>query len=159
MVVAVAVVVVVVVVVIAAYAVLRESVRLTDAPQPPVFDLAEAVSWIAHRVPDDLAATLTVDDVELIVGLQLDDLRRRGLARPTGDATPVEAGLVVGPVTVEAVRRRAEEAGASYTTEQVAAVLDAQLGYLQAIGAVGREATPDEARRIEPGEPDQPGAD
>jgi hypothetical protein len=38
---------------------------------------------------------------------------------------------------------RASQAGADFTREQVHAVLDAQMSYLEAIGAVGPEAGDD----------------
>jgi hypothetical protein len=42
------------------------------------------------------------------------------------------------------VLQRAEAAGSPYTAEQVHAVLDAQMGYLTDIGAVGSLTDPDD---------------
>ena len=48
--------------------------------------------------------------------------------------------MVGGPETVEYIRLRAGETGEDYLPEQVQGVLDTQLDYLRAIGAVGRPA-------------------
>jgi hypothetical protein len=50
----------------------------------------------------------------------------------------VEGAVVVsGAETVDFVLKRAEAVGSPYTPEQVHAVLDAQMTYLEEIGAVG----------------------
>ena len=57
--------------------------------------------------------------------------------------------VVGGAETVDFVLTRAEAAGSPYTPAQVHAVLDAQMTYLEAIGAVGpgRRAPRTRARR------------
>ncbi len=45
--------------------------------------------------------------------------------------------VVGGAETVDFVLARAEAVGSSYTPAQVHAVLDAQMAYLQTIGAIG----------------------
>jgi hypothetical protein len=51
--------------------------------------------------------------------------------------------VVGGAETVDFVLARAQQVGTSYTAAQVHAVLDAQMTYLEAIGAIGPEAPPD----------------
>jgi hypothetical protein len=48
--------------------------------------------------------------------------------------------VVGGAETVDYVLHRAQSSGAEFTPMQVHAVLDAQMSYLEAIGAVGPEA-------------------
>ena len=59
---------------------------------------------------------------------------------------PTSTGPVVvsGAETVDFVLMRAEAGGIAYTPAQVHAVLDAQMSYLEEIGAVGPVAEPDE---------------
>jgi hypothetical protein len=45
--------------------------------------------------------------------------------------------VVSGAETVDFVLMKAEAAGSPYTPSQIHAVLDAQMGYLENIGAVG----------------------
>jgi hypothetical protein len=45
--------------------------------------------------------------------------------------------VVSGAETVDFVLMKAEAAGSPYTPAQIHAVLDAQMGYLEDIGAVG----------------------
>ena len=139
-----AVVALVAVFVIAAVVIGRESNRLAGEAPRPVFDLDEAVEWVAERVPFEVAAVLSHDDVRHILRWNLEELMAKGLSATgapldAGPAATVPEGLVVvgGDEMVQAVMQRAGEAGRDLSAEQVAAVLDAQLAYLQTIGAVG----------------------
>ena len=115
--------------VIAAVAVGRETSRLSQAPPRPVFDMDEAVEWIADRLPFEISAELSHDDVRQIVQWSLDHLSVR----------PDEEVLVVDDETLAYVQVRARGGGFTWTEAQIQAVLDQQLAYLQAIGAAGRE--------------------
>ncbi len=133
----------VVVFVIAAVVIGRESSRLSVEAPRPVFDLDEALSWVAERVPFEVSAVLTHDDVRRMLGWNLADLQAAAAAAvegPDGDS----ASLPPSPLTVmgedeavTAVRTRAQAEGREYSDEQVRAVLAAHLAYLQTIGAVG----------------------
>jgi len=101
--------------VIAAVAVGRETSRLAAQPPRPVFDMDEAVEWIADRLPPD--------------GDGLDQLAVR----------PDDEVLVVDDEALAYVQVRAREAGRDWTESQIQHVLDVQLAYLQAIGAAGAE--------------------
>jgi len=118
----------VIVFVIAAVAIGREGQRL-DAQSPrPVFDMDEAVEWIGDRLPLGVSAELSHDDVRQICRWSLDHL-----------AVDPDAEVVIGEVESMAyVLVRARDAGHAWTEQQIQAVLDAELAYLQAIGAVGR---------------------
>lgn len=123
---------------IAAVAIGRESTRLAAEPPRPVFDLDEAVAWVAGEIPFDVAAVLSHDDVRRIVQWSLAHLRSRALSGNGSGPAAVGDSVVVGEQeSVEYVLDRARAAGSDYSRAQVKAVLDAQLAYLQAIGAAG----------------------
>ena len=128
---------------IAAVVVGRESSRLAGEAPRPVFDLDEAVEWVAAQVPFEVSAVLSHDDVRRILRWNLDELAAVGLSAPappsSGDArvAPEELVVVGDSDAAAAVLARAAAAGRELTAEQVGAVLEAQFRYLEAIGAVG----------------------
>jgi hypothetical protein len=123
---------------IAAVAIGRESSRLAAQPPRPVFDLDEAVVWVAGEVPFEVAAVLSHDDVRRILKWSLAHLRSRGLSGNGSGPSAVGDSVIVGEEeSVEYVLDRARAGGFDYTSAQVRSVLDAQLAYLQAIGAAG----------------------
>lgn len=133
-----------VVLVIAAVVVGREARRLSAQPPRPVFDFEDAVSWVCDHVSDEVAAELTPDDVRRILNWHLEYFRTRGVSS-NGAGPHVEGPVVVGGVeTVEYVLARAESMGSPYTAAQVHAIVEAQMGYLAAIGAIGPTADPGE---------------
>ena len=130
---------------IAAWFVIREAGRMAAEPPPPVFDIDEAYDWVVEHVPDDVAATLTPDDVRRILDFQLEFFQRKGVAGNGSTCAP--AGRRRG-------RRRGDgrlhprpgrETGEAYLPEQVHAVIETQLAYLREIGAVGPQAGPSPA--------------
>jgi hypothetical protein len=132
----------VVVFAIAAVAVGREARRLGAVPPRPVFDFEEAVAWVCRHVGDDVAAVLTPDDVRQILNWHLEYFRLKGLSS-NGDSAHAEGPVVVGGAeTVDFVLTRAQAVGTTYTPAQVHAVLDAQMTYLEAIGAIGPASGP-----------------
>jgi hypothetical protein len=133
-----------VVIAIAAVIVVREAGRLAKEPPPPVFDPDDAYEWVVAHVPDDVAATLTPHDVRRILELQLEFFKRKGVS--TNGSTPSPEGPVVvgGAETVDYILDRAAAAGDEYLPEQVHAVVETQLSYLRAIGAIGPPARPGE---------------
>jgi hypothetical protein len=129
----------VLVLVIALVAVGRESFTMGAQPKQALFDLEEAVEYVADRLPDEVTAVLTYDDVRSILRWHLEYLRDRGV--------PARRDLTEGgPVVVEDdegiawVLGKADEAGLEVTDAEVAIVLDVELAYFQAIGAIGGQA-------------------
>ena len=123
---------------IALVAVGREAFTLGAQPLQAHFDLEEAVQFVADRLPDEVTAVLTYDDVRSILRWHLEYLRDRGV--------PARRDLVEGgPVVVEdeegiaRVLGRADEAGMDVTDAEVAVVLATELAYFEAIGAIGGE--------------------
>jgi hypothetical protein len=130
---------------IAAIVIGREARRLDAVPPRPVFDMNEAVAWVAEHLPFDVGAVLSHDDVRTIIDLNLEYFRTKGVSG-NGSSAHLEGPVVVGGAeTVDWVLARAESLGTNYTAAQVHAVLDAQMTYLEAIGAIGPEAPPGEA--------------
>jgi hypothetical protein len=129
---------------IAAFVIGREARRLDAVPPRPVFDINEAVSWVAEHLPFEMSAVLSHDDVRRIIDLNLEYFRSKGVSG--NGSNPHHEGPVVvgGAETVDWVLARAESLGTNYTAAQVHAVLDAQMSYLEAIGAIGPEAPPGE---------------
>jgi hypothetical protein len=131
---------------IAAWFVIREAGRMAAEPPPPVFDMDEAFEWVVAHVPDVVAATLTPDDVRRILDFQLEFFQRKGVAGNGSSAHPPGDVIVGGAETVDYIVSRSGATGEEYLPEQVHAVIETQLAYLRAIGAVGDAARPPQAR-------------
>jgi hypothetical protein len=124
---------------IAAVLVGREARRLDAEPPRAVFDIDEATEWVANHLPFEISAVLSYADVRQILEWNLEFLRARGMTTVEGGAP--EGSIVVGPEEVaDFVLSRAKASDSPYSEDQVAAVLDAQLGYFDAIGAIGPPA-------------------
>lgn len=124
----------------------RETARLATSARTAVFDLAQAVEFIADRLPADAQARLTHDDVRWILLADADHIEER--SDPLGDGDGEDDGIPgFGPIVDEdaAVARIlivADGSGRDLADEDVAAVLDGRSAYLRAIGAIGPEADP-----------------
>ena len=129
---------------VAAVVVGREARRLDAVPPRPTFDLDDAVLWVAEHLPFEVSAELSHADVRRIIDWNLEYFRTRGVAGNGSSHALQEQVIVGGSETVAYVLERAKAAGADYTPVQLHAVLDAQMSYLEHIGAIGPEA---------PGEP------
>jgi hypothetical protein len=130
---------------IAALVIGREARRLDAVPPRPVFDMDQAVLWVADHLPFNVSAVLSHDDVRKIIDWNLEYFRTKGVSG-NGSSAHTEGPVVVGGAeTVDWVLGRAKALGTTYTAAQVHAVLDAQMTYLEAIGAIGPEAPPGEA--------------
>ena len=130
--------------VIAAVVIGREARRLSVVPLQRTFNFEDAVTYVCDHVNDQVAAVLTPDDVRQILDWHLEYFRLKGVSG-NGSGPHVDGPVIVtGAETVGFVLMKAEAAGTPYTPEQVHAVLDAQMGYLTEIGAVGPISDPDE---------------
>ena len=132
-----------VVLAIAAVFVFREAARMSEAPPAAVFDPDDAYDWVVRHLPDLVAATLTPEDVRRILDFQLEFFQRKGVAGNGSTAHPPGDVIVGGAETVDYIVSRSAATGEEYLPEQVHAVIDTQLAYLRAIGAVGDAAAPD----------------
>jgi hypothetical protein len=126
---------------IAAFIVVREAGRIAREPPPALFDLDDALDWVVEHVPDDVAATLTVEDVRRILELHVEHFQSKGVAG-NGSSPHVPGPVVVGGAeTVDYIVERAADTGEPYLPEQVYGVLRTLLSYLRTIGAVGPPAS------------------
>ena len=125
---------------IAAVAILRESHRLAALPPRPTFDPDAALEWVVQHIADDAAATLTVDDVRVILDLQLEYFKAKGVSQNGSTANPSGPVVIGGSETVSYILEQAAARGSVFSPEQVHAVVETQLAYLRAIGAVGSKA-------------------
>jgi hypothetical protein len=131
------------VIAIAAFLVSREATRIAREPPPALYHLDDALAWVVDHLPDDVAATLTVDDVRRILGFQVEFFKRKGVSSNGSTAYPVGPVVIGGSETVDYVVERCAATGERYLPEQVQGVIETQLSYLRAIGAVGPAAEGD----------------
>jgi hypothetical protein len=131
------------VIAIAAFFVTREATRIAREPPPALYHLDDALAWVVEHLPDDVAATLTVDDVRRILEGQVDFFKRKGVSSNGSTAYPPGPVVIGGSETVEYIIERSAADGETYLPEQVYGVIDTQLSYLRAIGAVGPQRDDD----------------
>jgi hypothetical protein len=133
-----------IVVALAAAFVIREAGRIGGEPPAAIFDPDDAFDWVVEHLPDEVAATLTADDVRQILELQLEFFRRKGVAVNGSRSGPTGPVVVGGAEQVAYILDRSASSGEQYLPEQVYSVVETQLSYLRAIGAIGPPAEPDE---------------
>jgi len=139
--------VIAIVIAVAAWLVIREAGRIAKAPPPAIFDLDEAHDWVVAHVPDDVAATLTSDDVRRILEFQLEYFEKKGVSG-NGSGPKTTGPIVIGGAEAVAyIVERAASTGEAYLPEQVYGVLETQITYLRSIGAVGPPA--DDGRDVQ----------
>src|SRR5262245_17111863 len=106
-----AVVIVALVFAVAAVVIGREARRLGAAPKRPVFDLDEAVAWVAQHLPFEVSAVLSYDDVRRILDWHLEYLRIRGVSSNGHGPKPAAQVIVGAAETVDYVLQRSVDAG------------------------------------------------
>ena len=126
-----------IVIVIAAVFVTREAKRMAEKPPPALFQFEDAVAWVVDHVPDDVAATITTADVRRILEFQVEFFKRKGVSANGSVAYPPAPVVIGGSETVAYILERAAATGEPYLPELVYGVIETQLTYLRAIGAVG----------------------
>lgn len=139
----------VVVLMIAFVALGRTVGRLEQQRPPAVFEVVVAVPWIAARLPDEVTARVSYDDVATVIGWHLDWFADVGVSSEHGEELAGEGVVHEGAVAVEdaaidaLVARAVAEAdagGRQIEPLDVVCILDLQMHYLRSIGAVGDEA-------------------
>jgi hypothetical protein len=124
------------VVVLALVVVGRETFTLRTSARPAVFDLEEAVDFIADRLDDDVAGRLTHDDVRWILRADV------GLLEDATDDPDAEGAEIVDEdAAVARILHRADEEERELADADIAVVLAGRGAYLAVIGAVGPEVT------------------
>lgn len=137
---------------IAAAFVGTEAFRLGHTPTTTVFDLDEAVEYVADDLSDETAAGLTYDEVRELIRFSLEHLRAKGISAMPGEELALDTAgppvVVADDDAVAVVLGRADEHGLEVTDSAVLEVLDLLLAHLMEIGAVGPAVPP-------PGDPYQ----
>jgi hypothetical protein len=128
------------VVVLALVVIGRATLRLRTSARPAVFDLEEAVDFIADRLDEGAAGRMTMDDVRWILRADVDLLEQA-----TDDPDADGAEVVDEDGAVARILERADAEDRDLEDADIAAVLDGRSAYLEAIGAVGPQvAGPDD---------------
>jgi hypothetical protein len=113
--------------------------RLEAEAPTSVYDLPEAVEFVADRLPDDVTAQLTYEELQKLLVWHLEYLEDRGVAREFGDADTSGPLVAAEDDALAYVLGRASEAEIEVEDVWVVQVLDASNAYLDAIGAIAGE--------------------
>lgn len=127
---------------IAAAFVGSETFRLGHETPAAIFDLDEAVQVVADRLPPEAQARLTYDEVRTLIRATLGYLHDEGVsALPGEDVTPPDHDVVVDDDhALASVLAAVERDGLDVADEDAARVIDALMGHLGDIGALGPRA-------------------
>ncbi len=111
---------------------------LARRPRRSVYDLDEAVDFVADRLPDELTATISYEDVRSVLLFHCDYLQAKGVASER-TADDIGTALVVVPddEPIAFVLGRVSDAALELDDDDVVTILDAELAYYEAIGAFG----------------------
>lgn len=131
--------------VIAAVVIGREARRLDSVAPRAVYDLDQAIEFVADRLPAETQARLTFDELRVLLKLHMRWIHEKGLQpadvidRPQ-DITDV---IVLGEETLTAyLLGKAEESRIEVLDDvDVVHVVRAHLAYFESIGAVGPSAS------------------
>jgi hypothetical protein len=126
-----------VVFVIAAVAVGRVTANLASAPERSVFDADQSLEFVAEALPSELTAELSYDEVRRILRLFHDYLHDEGVATTAGGEADTAPAVVDLDAAADYVVRRASLADITVRRADAQAVIDAQMAYFDAIGAIG----------------------
>ena len=111
---------------------------LAEKPRRSVYDLAEATQFVADRLPDDLTARLSYDDVDAVLGAHCDYLAEAGIASAKADDDIGENLVVVeDDEPVAWIIGRLEEIGFEVDDADVVEILEVEEQYYEAIGVIG----------------------
>jgi hypothetical protein len=131
-----------IVVAIAAAAVGTVTRRLATEPPKNFFDIEEAVDFIADRLPEEVTARCSYDEVRQVLYWHLGYLKTKGLAAEgtadvLADRDATDAVVVDDDQATAWVLGRVSEAELDLDDTDVVAIVDTELDYLRAIGALG----------------------
>lgn len=128
--------------VVAAVAVGSVTAQQAGKSRPAVYDLNVAVDHVADRLPAEITAVISFDDVRQVLLWHLAFLEEKGVASYATDAD-VSSSLVVvtDDEPIAYILGRADDAELDVTDDQVVAILTAQEDYYRRIGAFGPEVS------------------
>ncbi len=114
--------------------------RLEQETAPSVYRLSDAVDYVADRLPDEVTARVSYEEVTAVLGWHLDWFAAVGLATShgleLGDPAVAVDDMAVADTDAafDAVVARSLEEGGPDPVD-VVCILEAQLSYLAEIGA------------------------
>ncbi len=114
----------------------QESKRMSS--REAIYGVEDSIEFIWLSLGDNRHG-LSRDDIRRILEWEMHYLQQPDLWRDDG------APIVGGRAAAAYAQEKSLEFGFSYEPEQIYAVLDLQAAYLEAIGAVGEPANPDES--------------
>ncbi len=106
---------------------------------PQLVDIDEITDWIMDHLPSSISSGLESADIKKIVEWNLDFIRSKRASSNGHSSKPATQVIVAGAETAEYVLNKSTEVGLSFTPAQVHAVLNAQMTYLESMGAAGPE--------------------
>lgn len=121
--------------------------RLEHETVPAVYRLSDAVEYVADRLPDEVTARISYDDVRTVLGWHLDWFASVGLAtshgQELGDPAVAVDDMAVADTDAacDAVVARSLQEGGPDPVD-VVCILEAQLAYLDGIGALSAGEPP-----------------
>lgn len=123
---------------IAAVAVGRVTANLSVAPTRTVFDADQSLEFVAEALPGELTAELSYDQVRMMLRLFHDYMHAQGVATTAGDANESTGPAVIDPdAAADYIVYRASLANITVSRPHAVSVIDAQMAYFEAIGALG----------------------
>jgi hypothetical protein len=126
-----------VVFVIAAVAVGRVTANLAASEARSVYDPEQALEFVAEALPAEFTAELSYDQVQMMLRLFHDYLHGEGVATTAGDDRVDDPAVVDLDAAADYIVHRASLADAVVGRAHAAAVIEAQMAYFDAIGALG----------------------
>jgi hypothetical protein len=129
---------------IAAGAIGREAHRLDSFSPVPVYDVEQAVGFVAERLPEDVSSRVSFWEVRAVLDASRDDQDHFGLSQESlvvqGPAHRVDQLVVVSDDRVARIASSLEQPHPTLLPDDIGIVLAAELEYLRSIGAVGPQA-------------------
>lgn len=128
---------------VAAAVVGREAHRLDALPPRLVYDMEQAVAYVADHLPTEVSARISYDDVRDLLDWHLVALRAQGLGTAVDLDRPQDPSrevVVDDASALDRVMADVDRDGRGLDAVDVVVVLDLHDAYLRAIGAVGDEA-------------------
>lgn len=124
--------------VIAAVSIGMVTENLATRPRRSVYDLEEAINFVAERLPVEVSSQVSFEEVSQVLLFHCDYLEDKGVASPKA-ADDIGSDLVLVPddEPVAYVLGALESAGLDMSDDHVVAILDAETEYYRAIGMFG----------------------
>ncbi len=128
--------------VIAAGAVGSVTGTMAQRPRRSVYDLAEATHFVADRLPEEVTARLSYDEVEAVLLAHCDFLAEEGLASGrAADTIGEDLVLISEDESTAWILGRLESTDQEIADSDVVAVLDVERDYYGAIGMFGPQVS------------------